>query len=263
MEGRQEPPQVQGLGGDLSAVAFQPQVLEQSGELLHPGGFQLREALAEELLQVFLGDDRHIQHHEAGNQGLVQLPGAGIAVVHGADEPGGGVQGDAPVAGDVDDPAEVQGGVEDGQGLIFGHVHLVQHAEASQPGALADGALPEGHLPVLEGVRPDEGGGVHIDIHGHIPGGAAEGGGQILRQHVFARGLRAGQEQVLPAQQGGGRPLPDLLAIVEEAGTGHPSGGLRRGGVGVPEGPDLLQQAGVHPLLLQFLPNIHSKPSLG
>ena len=214
-------------------------------------------------MQVLLRDDRHIQHHEAGDQGLVQFPGAGIAVVHGADKPGGGVQGDALIAGDVDDPAEVQGGVEDGQGLIFGHIYLVQYAEASQPGALADRALPEGNLSILEGVRSDEGGGVHVDVHGHVPGGAAEGGGQILRQHVFARGLGAGQEQMLPAQQGGGRPLPDLLAIVEEAGTGHPPGGFRRGGVGVPEGPDFLQQAGVHPLLLQFLPNIHPKPSLG
>ena len=153
--------------------------------------------------------------------------------------------------------------MEDGQGLIFGHVHLVQHAKAPQPGTLADGALPEGDLSILEGVRSDEGGGIHVDIHGHVPGRAAEGGGQILRQHIFACGLGAGQEQMLPAQQGGGRPLPDLLAVVEKAGTGHPPGSLRRNGVGVPEGLDLLQQAGVHPLLLQFLPNIHQKTLLG
>ena len=202
------------FGGDLRAVALLPQISKQGGELLHPGVLHLGKAPQQQLFQVLRGDHRHVHNHEPGHQGLVQLPGAGVAVVHGANEAGGVVQHDPVIPGYVDDPPEVQSGVEDGQGLVLGHVHLVQHPEAPQPGALGDGALPEHHLPVLQGVRPHQGGRVHIHVHGHVPAGPAEGGGQVLGQHVLARGLGAGQQQVLSAQEGGGRPLPDLFSVI-------------------------------------------------
>ena len=52
---------------------------------------------------------------------------------------------------------------------------------------------------------------VHIDVHRDIPQGAAEHRRQILRQHIFTRGLGAREQQVLPAEQSGDRALPDLL----------------------------------------------------
>ena len=151
----------------------------------------------------------------------------------------------------------IQRGVEHSQRLVFGHVHLIQHAEAAQPGAAADRPLPEHHLAFLQGVRADEGGSVHVDVHGHVPHGAAEHGGQILRQHVLAGGLRPCQQQVLAAQKRRRRALPDLPAVVKALGHGDPGLRLRRHGMRRPEVLYLLQQRRVDALVTQLLPNIH------
>ena len=152
----------------------------------------------------------------------------------------------------------IQRGVEHSQRFIFGHVHLIQHTKAAQPGAAADRPLPEHHLAPLQGVRADKGGGVHIDVHGHVPHGAAEYGGQILRQYVLAGGLRPCQQQVLAAQQRRRRALPDLLAVIEALGYGNARRRLRRYGVCRPKVLYLLQQRRVDALVPQLLPNIHN-----
>ena len=226
--------------------------------MLRPLGRQGGERAAQQLLQVGIGDHRHIQHRKAGYQRLVELAGAGVAVVHGADKAGGIVQRDALVARHVDDPPVIQRGVEHRQRLIFGHVHLVQHTEAAQTGAAADRPLPEHHLALLQGVRADKGGGVHVDVHGYVPHGAAEHGGQILRQHVLAGGLRPRQQQVLAAQQRSRRALPDRLAVVEALGYGNARLCLGRYGVRRPKVLYLLQQRRVDALVPQLLPNIHN-----
>ena len=159
-----------------------------------PALFQAREAPQQEFAQIVLPDYRHIHHHEPGNQRFVQLPGPGVAIVHGADEPGRVVQRHAAVARNVNDPAEIQRGVEHGQRFVFRHIHLVQNAEAAKSCALAHGAFPEADLASLQRIGADEGRRVHIDVHGDVPHGAAEQGGQILRQHVFAGGLGACQK---------------------------------------------------------------------
>ena len=166
---------------------------------------------------------------------------------------------DALVAGDINDAAVVQCGVENGQSLVFGHVHLVQHTEAAQAGALADGALPECHPAVLEGVGSDKGGGIHIHIHGHIPHRASKDRRQIFSQDIFARGLGAGQEQMLPAQEGRGGTLPDLPAVVEIAGVGDTVRRLGGRRMGVTEMADLIQQSGIDAFGLQFLKDVHGR----
>ena len=113
----------------------------------------------QQLFKVFLRDGGHLDDCKAGSQGLVQLPGARVAIVHGGDEAGLLGQRDALVAGHINGAAEVQHGVEDGQGLVFGHVDLVQYAEAAGLRALVDGALPQRHGAVFKGVRPQQGGG--------------------------------------------------------------------------------------------------------
>ena len=93
--------------GQLSAVALFLDVLEQPGELLGiviPQGGELPRAALPDLG----GDGGHVHHHKAGGQGLVELPGTGVAVVHGGDKAGGVVEDDPLVAGHVDGPAEVQ-----------------------------------------------------------------------------------------------------------------------------------------------------------
>ena len=86
----------------------------------------------QQLFKVFLRDGGHLDDCKAGSQGLVQLPGARVAIVHGGDEAGLFGQRDALVAGHINGAAEVQHGVEDGQGLVFGHVDLVQHKRSLQ-----------------------------------------------------------------------------------------------------------------------------------
>ena len=213
-------------------------------------------------MQVILGDHRHVQHYKAGHQRLVQLTCSGVAVVHGADEAGGGVKLDALIAGNIDDAAEVQRGMQHRQRLVLRHVHLVQHAEAAQTGALADGALPEHHLAVLQGVRADQGRGVHVHIHGHIPVGTAEHGGKVLRQHVLAGGLGACQQQMLAAQQRRRRALPDLLAVVQKARHGNARLCLRRSGILAAEMTYFIQKRHIDALVLKLFPNIHGLTAL-
>ena len=250
MQRGQQPAQIQRLGGYLAAVALLPQVAEQLGQLHCPLLLQRGEAAAQQLLQILVGDNGHVHHHEAADQRLVQLAGTGVAVVHGADEPCGIVQLDALVAGHIDDPPVIQRGVQHGQRLVLGHVHLVQHAEAALPGAGADGTLAEHHLSVLQRVRADQRRRVHIDVHGHIPHGTAEHRRQIFRQHVLAGGLGTGQQHMLTAQQRRRRALPYLPAVVEIPRRRHAGGGLLRQRVRRPEAPYFLQQPCVHALVL-------------
>ena len=153
------------------------------------------------------------------------------------------MEADALIAGHVNGAAEVQRGVEHSQRFVFRHVDLIQHAEAAQFRALVDGALAQGDGAVGKGVRTQQGGGVGVDVEGHIPAGTGEGGGQIFRQDVFAGGLGADQQQVLAAQQGRGRLFPDILAVIEIPGLGNPAGQFSVDGEFGPEGFDFVNDA--------------------
>ena len=168
---------------------------------------------------------------------------------------------DAVIARHVDDPPEVQRGMEHRQGLVFGHVDLIQHAEAAQTGALIHRARPERDPALVKGVGANEGGGVGIDIEGDIPAGPAKGRRQILRQHVLTGGLGTHQQQMLSAQQRRGRCLPDLPAIIGITGRGNPLRRLRRGRVLRPEPLDLLYDIGVNALLFQKVQHSFLPPS--
>ena len=119
--------------------------------------------------------------------------------------------------------------MQDGQRLVFGHVDLVQNAEAAALGAAVDRAGAELDLSALEGVHADEGRRLHIAVERDVPRGASEGGGEVFGQHVLAGGLAARQQQVFAAEQGGQRLLPHLSAVVDE-GRGGDAGaqGLRQ-----------------------------------
>ena len=152
--------------------------------------------------------------------------------------------------------------MEHGQRFVFRHIHLVQNAEAAKSRALAHGAFPEADLASLQRIGADEGRRVHIDVHGNVPHGAAEQGGQILRQYVFSGGLGACQKQVLPAQHRRRGGFPDVLAVVYKSGVWNPAAYFLRHAVGVPEGTDFCKQVPVHALSFQFFPNIHDKSLL-
>ena len=194
---------------------------------------QIRELGPEQLFEVFLGDGGHLDDHKAGGEGFVQFPSARVAVVHGGNETGLLGQRDALVAGHIDGAAEIQHRVEDSQRLVLCHVDLIQHAKAAALSTAVDRAGPEFDGTALKGVHADEGGRVHIHMERDIPCRAAKGGGQILRQHIFAGGLAAGQQQVLAAEQGGQCLLPDIFSIVSKGRlrhTGSQSLGQRVGG---------------------------------
>ena len=82
------------------------------------------------------------------------------------------------------------------------------------------------HPSVGKGVHADEGGRVHVHMERDVPRGAAEGGGEVLGQHVLAGGLAARQQQVFAAEQGGQRLLPHLFAVVGK-GRGRDAGPQR------------------------------------
>ena len=195
------------------------QVKEEQSKLVHIFVRQVGKLGPQQLFKVFLRDGGHLDDCKAGSQGLVQLPGARVAIVHGGDEAGLFGQRDAFVAGHINGAAEVQHGVEDGQGLVFGHVDLVQHAETAALGTAVDRPGPEGDRPIHKGVHADEGGCIHVHMERDVPCGAAKSGGQILGQHIFAGGLAAGQQQVFAAEQGRQCLLPDLPAIIGKAGS--------------------------------------------
>ena len=89
-----------------------------------------------------------------------------------------------------------------------------------------------------------------------VPRGAAESGGKILGQHIFAGGLAARQQQVFAAEQGRQRLLPHLFAVVGE-GRGRDAraqfGGQRVGGAVLLH---RFQQGRVNALLPQGLKEI-------
>ena len=161
------------------------------------------------------------------------------------------------IARHVNDPSVIQRSMQHRQGLVFRHVHLVQHAKAAQSGALAHRPLPELHLSAPEGIGADECRRIHIHIHGHIPNRPAKHRCQVLRQDVFARGLRSRQQQMLPTQQSRRRALPNLPSIVEIPWLGNTLRRLLGRRMCLAKPLDLLQQCRSHAFLLQLLKNIH------
>ena len=238
------------------------QVEEEQGELVDIVCVQVGELGTEQLFEVVLCDGGHLDDHKAGRQRLVQLTGARIAVVHGGDEAGLLGQRDALVAGHVDGAAEVQHGVEDGQRLVFGHVDLVQHTKPAALGAAVDRAGPEFDRAALKRIHADEGGCVHVHMERDVPRRAAEGGGEVLGQHIFAGGLAACQQQVLAAEQRGQSLLPDVLAIISKGR--HRDAGAQRLGqrVGCAVFFHSGEQCGIDALLPQGLKQIRHERHL-
>ena len=118
------------------------------------------------------------------------------------------------------------------QRLVFRHVDLVQNAEAAIARAEIDRAGTEGHLSVFKGIHADEACRVHIHMEGHIPAGARKDLRQIFREHIFARGLAAGEQQIFSAQNGGDSGLPDLFSVIVIPRSWHAVQQLRRRGIG-------------------------------
>lgn len=83
-----------------------------------------------------------------------------------------------------------------GNGIVFCHIDLVQHAEAAELGALIHRPLAEPHLVGLKGVGADEGGAVCVHMEGNVIGRTAKNPGKGFAEDIFAGGLAAGEQQV-------------------------------------------------------------------
>ena len=155
MDGREHAAQIHRLGGNLRVVAFQLQVCKQADALLQHLIAQMREFALEKLAQIQRGDRRHLDHHETRGQGFIQFAGPRVAVIHRGDKARQAVEHNFVITGHVDDAAEVEGGVEDGDRLVLGHVDLVENAEPAADGALVDGAAEVHDAPVLKRIGAD------------------------------------------------------------------------------------------------------------
>ena len=195
----------------------------------------------QQLFQILLTDGGHLDDHKPGGQGLVQLPGPGVAVVHGGDEPGRRFHGDAVITRHIDDPAEIQRRVQYRQRLVFCHVDLIQNAKAAESCALVDGAGAEAHLPIFKGVHSDQSCGVHIHMKGNVPGRAAKHHCQVFCQDIFAGSLSASKQQVLTTQQGGSGILPDVFPVIVETGCWDSLAQLLRQRIGLSKGSEFPQ----------------------
>ena len=210
---------------------------------------KIRELRPQQLFQIILRDGGHLHHRKAGGERFVQLPGARVAVVHGGDKAGLLSQRNAVVPGHVDGAAEIQYRVQHRQRLVFGHVDLVQHAEAAALCAAVHRPGTEHHLPARKGIHADEGGGVHVYMKGDVPRGAAKGGGKIFCQHVFAGGLSAGQQQVFAAEDSRQRLFPHLFAVVDKSRGGDTRAQRLAERMGGAVFLHRRKQGGVHPFL--------------
>ena len=174
----------------------------------------MRIAAADQAQQIALGDHGHLQHGKTGAQCLVELTRAGVAIVHRADEARGRVDRDAVIARQVDGPAMVERRVQHGQRLVFRHVDLVEHGKAAVLGAERNRAGAEDDLVTVKGIGAQQIGRVGADVKADVPARTAEGRREIFGKDVFAGGLRPGQQQVFPAQQGRQSRLPHVLTII-------------------------------------------------
>ena len=245
------PRRIERLGGDLRAPALLLQVEKELHELSAVLFFQRGELLAEQTIQTVLRDGRHLNDDKARGERFIQLARAGVAVVHRADEARGGVDRHAVVAGNVDGAAEVERRVQYSKRLIFCHVDLVEHAEATMLCAKVHGAGAEADLAALERVHADEARGVHVHVERHVPCGTGEDLGEVFRQYVFARGLTAREQQVLPAQNGGDRLFPHVLAIIMIPRLRDAVLQLRRRRILRVKFTNAIQKVGTQPLLFQ------------
>ena len=140
--------------------------------------------------------------------------------------------------------------------LIFCHVDLVEHAEATMLCAKVHGAGAEADLAALERVHADEARGVHVHVERHVPCGTGEDLGEVFRQHVFASGLAAREQQVLPAQQRRQRRLPHVLAIIMIPRLRDAVLQLRRRRILRVKFTNAIQKVGTQPLLFQKIQQI-------
>ena len=235
-------------------IMFVVTAVETVGDIsgVMEGGLN-REATDKELsggvIQILLRDGGHGNDRESGGQRLIHLPGSRVAIVHSGDKPGLRAQGQAAVPRHIHAAAKVQHRVHHRQSLIFRHIDLVQHPETALSAALVHRAGPEGHFSLLKGVGAHQGGRVGVDVEGNVPHRPQEQRRQILGQHVFPRGLAAGQQQILAAEHRRQGLLPNLLAIIGIPGHGD---SLRiTPGIGVQKCSNLPQNLRIYPFLLQ------------
>ena len=171
-----------------------------------------RYVCAQQLAELRLLERRHTDDRKARDKRFVQLARTGVTVVHRGDEARGGVDRDTLIARHVDEAAVVERGVQHGHSVVFRHVDLIQDAEASVLRGERDRAAAQPHLAAGEGVGSDQRAAVGIHMERHSVDRTAEQPRKVVRQDIFARGLAAGEQNVLPLQKRGDGQLHDLIA---------------------------------------------------
>ena len=101
------------------------------------------------------------------------------------------------------------------KGFVFGHIYLIQDAEASVLCGEGYRTRPEGDLIAVIGVRSYKEGSIHIDMEGNIPYRPHEEGSEVIGEYVFTGGLRPCKEQVLSCEDGGYGLFPGIPAVVK------------------------------------------------
>ena len=119
---------------------------------------------------------------------------------------------DTLIARHVDEAAVVERGVQHGHSVVFRHVDLIQDAEAAVLRGERDRAAAQPHFAAGEGVGSDQRAAVGIHVERHSVDRTAEQPRKVVRQDIFARGLAAGEQNVLPLQKRGDGQLHDLIA---------------------------------------------------
>ena len=122
------------------------------------------------------------------------------------------MNGNALIARHVDQSPVVECGVQHSHSVVFRHVDLIKDTKPAVLRGKRDRAAAQPHLAAGEGICADKRAAIGIHMERHSVDRTAEQPRKVVRQDIFARGLAAGEQDILSLQQRGNRQIHDLIA---------------------------------------------------